>query len=35
MMDVGLVILTGVFFALCWAFVSLCERLRDAGPEAF
>ena len=35
MMDVGLVVLAGIFFSLSWAFVSLCERVRDAGPDTF
>ncbi len=34
MLDIGLVVLTLVFFALSWAFVSLCERVRDAGTDA-
>ncbi len=33
MLDIGLVGLTVIFFALCWAFASLCERVRDPGQD--
>jgi ABC-type polysaccharide/polyol phosphate export permease len=30
-----LVVLTMIFFSLSWAFASLCERVRDTGPDTF
>jgi uncharacterized membrane protein len=35
MMDIGLVVLTVIFFFLSWAFVTLCERVRDTGLDKF